>query len=324
MMPLTGVRISILDSVASSARRRCVNSNSWFCRSRRYAIASSRREVESRSFSMFNRRHSCAQFRDASAEVARDSARLGQFPLQGEDACGRDNPQFEQFVQAFEFTAQQFRLRQRCFDLCIDADDLVVCLPDLLFQLSNFQGERSRAGFKQSALTVNKRLDLGPTRDVPWQDRRKSRKTFVSSRSASNRAFRARSSNNWLYTIDTSARSTVSSSRNTTSFASTTSPSLTRISPTTPPSGCWMTCGLYSTWMVPKAITAPEILAVMLQVPSTPTSTKIAENPIAMGNDARHTLSFWVMIRCGVRLNAARPGNFSVRIPEPPADFRLA
>ena len=101
----------------------------------------------------------------------------------------------------------------------------------------------------------------------------------ASSRSASRRASRAISSSSWERTTPSVALVTVSSSRSTIWPASTSSPSLTRISPTTPPVGCCTFFTLDSTTMVPGAITAPANWVVAAQPPTPPTRSTVIANP---------------------------------------------
>ena len=102
------------------------------------------------------------------------------------------------------------------------------------------------------------------------------------------RAWRAVSSSRLLVTIARLARVMVSSSRTTTSPAFTWSPSRTRISPTTPPVGCWTFLTLVSTTSVPGAITAPANSVVAAQPPMPPTSRTTAATPSSeMAADGR-------------------------------------
>ena len=59
-------------------------------------------------------------------------------------------------------------------------------------------------------------------------------------------------------------------------------PSLTRISPTMPPVGCWTFLTFDSTTTVPGAITAPDSCVVAAQPPTPPTSTAMAAKPIRL------------------------------------------
>ena len=120
--------------------------------------------------------------------------------------------------------------------------------------------------------------------------------TSASSRSASSRASRAISSSSWERTTPSVALVTVSSSRSTIWPASTSSPSLTRISPTTPPVGCCTFFTLDSTTMVPGAITAPANWVVAAQPPTPPTSSTVIANPdeIELSDRAARVLGhFW-------------------------------
>jgi hypothetical protein len=90
----------------------------------------------------------------------------------------------------------------------------------------------------------------------------------ASSRSASNRASLAINSSSCERTTPSVDLVTVSSRRSTICPSSTSLPSLTRISPTTPPVGCCTFLMFDSTTIVPGAITAPANWLVAAQPPT--------------------------------------------------------
>lgn len=116
----------------------------------------------------------------------------------------------------------------------------------------------------------------------------------ASSRSASSRASRASNSSSCERTTPSVALVTVSSSRSTIWPASTSAPSLTRISPTTPPVGCWTFLTLDSTTMVPGAITAPASCVVAAQPPTPPTRKTVMANPTRLSLRIVRRGSCWV------------------------------
>ena len=115
------------------------------------------------------------------------------------------------------------------------------------------------------------------------------------SRSASRRPRRARISKSSPSTTANSDVRTDGSSLISGAPASTKSPSSTSIPSTTPPSGCCTTCRFRSTSICPVATIAPEICAVMAQVPKPPTKRNKATSPSVKGRFADHWFVSCVM-----------------------------
>ena len=104
----------------------------------------------------------------------------------------------------------------------------------------------------------------------------------ASSRSARSRASLAICSSSWDRTAPNVDLVSVSSSRSTIWPSSTSPPSLTRISPTTPPVGCCTFFTLDSTTIVPGAITAPTNWAVVAQPPMPPVRRTVMVKPVRL------------------------------------------
>src|SRR5687767_9756832 len=115
----------------------------------------------------------------------------------------------------------------------------------------------------------------------------------IPSRSASSRAWRAKSSLRFFVTIATFARVVVASSRTSTSPASTTCPSRTSSSATTPPVGCWICFTLPSTMTLPGAMTAPDNSVVAAHPPTPNTSTRIAATPASTCRRSERLITLW-------------------------------
>ena len=139
----------------------------------------------------------------------------------------------------------------------LGAVDLLLQLRDALLELRLLAGAGLAPGLEQLALAADE-VARPPVSSSATVRSAGKETCFAPSRSASSRPWRAASSSRLLETIARLARATVSSRRITTSPARTRSPSRARISPTTPPVGCWTFLTWLSTTTCPGATTAPE------------------------------------------------------------------